>query len=38
LTGTPILKVAGKAVPYVLAMFCVVLLLAYVPALSTWAL
>ncbi len=38
LTGTPILKVAGRAVPYVLAMFCVVLLLAYVPALSTWAL
>ena len=38
LTGTPILKVAGKAVPYVLAMFCVVLLLAFVPQLSTWAL
>jgi len=38
LTGTPILKVAGKAVPYVLAMFCVVLLLAFVPELSTWAL
>ncbi len=38
LTGTPILKVAGKAVPYVLAMFFVVLLLAYVPALSLWAL
>jgi len=38
LTGTPILKVAGRAVPYVLAMFFVVLLLAYVPALSTWAL
>jgi len=38
LTGTPILKVAGKAVPYVLAMFFVVLMLAYVPALSTWAL
>ena len=38
LTGTPILKVAGKAVPYVLAMFFVVLLLAFVPQLSTWAL
>jgi len=38
LTGTPILKVAGKAVPYVLAMFGVVLLLAFVPQLSTWAL
>ena len=38
LTGTPILKVAGKAVPYVLAMFFVVLLLAFVPKLSTWAL
>ena len=38
LTGTPILKVAGKAVPYVLSMFFVVLLLAFVPQLSTWAL
>ena len=38
LTGTPILKVAGKALPYVLAMFFVVLLLAFVPQLSTWAL
>jgi len=38
LTGTPILKVAGKAVPYVMAMFIVVLLLAFVPQLSTWAL
>jgi len=38
LTGTPILKVAGKAVPYVLAMGAVVLMLAYIPQLSTWAL
>lgn len=38
LTGTPILKVAGKAVPYVLAMLFVVLLLAFVPQLSLWAL
>ncbi len=38
LTGTPILKVAAKAVPYVLSMFFVVLLLAFVPQLSLWAL
>ena len=38
LTGTPILKVAGKALPYVLAMLFVVLLLAFVPELSLWAL
>ncbi len=38
LTGTPILKVAGKALPYVFAMLLVVLLLAFVPALSLWAL
>ncbi len=38
LTGTPILKVAGKAAPYVLAMLFVVLLLAFVPELSLWAL
>lgn len=38
LTGTPILKVAGRAVPYVLAMLIVVLLLAFVPQLSLWAL
>ena len=38
LTGTPILKVAGKALPYVLAMLFVVLLLAFVPQLSLWAL
>ena len=37
LTGTPILKVAGKALPYVFAMLMVVLLLAFVPALSLWA-
>jgi TRAP-type C4-dicarboxylate transport system permease large subunit len=30
--------VAGKAVPYVLAMLFVVLLLAFVPELSLWAL
>jgi len=38
LTGTPILKVAGKALPYVFAMLFVVLLLAFVPELSLWAL
>jgi len=37
LTGTSILKIAGKAIPYVIAMFCVVLLLAFVPELSLWA-
>jgi C4-dicarboxylate transporter DctM subunit len=38
LTGEPILKVAAKAVPYVFAMASVVLLLAFIPELSLWAL
>ncbi len=38
LTGTPILKVAARAVPYVLAMGLVVLMLAFIPELSLWAL
>ncbi len=38
LTGESILKVAASAVPYVLAMSLVVLLLAFVPQLSLWAL
>jgi C4-dicarboxylate transporter DctM subunit len=38
LTGEPILKVAAKAVPYVFAMAAVVLILAFVPQLSLWAL
>lgn len=38
LTGTSVLKIASRAGPYVLAMFTVVLLLAYVPQLSLWAL
>jgi tripartite ATP-independent transporter DctM subunit len=38
LTGEPILKVAAKAVPYVFAMAFVVLLLAFIPQLSLWAL
>jgi len=37
LTGEPILKVAAKAVPYVIAMSGVVLLLAFIPELSLWA-
>jgi TRAP-type C4-dicarboxylate transport system permease large subunit len=38
LTGTSILPIAAKAVPYVLAMLGVVLLLAFIPELSLWAL
>ena len=38
LTGEPILKVAAKAVPYVFTMASVVLLLAFIPELSLWAL
>jgi tripartite ATP-independent transporter DctM subunit len=38
LTGTSILPIAAKAVPYVIAMLCVVLLLAFIPELSLWAL
>ncbi|BBB28109.1 TRAP transporter large permease [Neptunomonas japonica] len=38
LTGTPILGIARNAVPFVLAMLSVVLLLAFVPELSLWAL
>lgn len=38
LTGSPILKVAAMALPYVLSMLAVVLVLAFVPGLSTWAL
>ena len=37
LTGESILKVAGMAVPYVFAMGFVVLLLAFIPELSLWA-
>ncbi|MCZ0811637.1 MAG: TRAP transporter large permease [Pseudomonadota bacterium] len=35
-TGQPILSVAARALPYVLSMLIVVLLIAYVPAISTW--
>ncbi len=38
LTGTSILPIAAKAVPYVLSMLFVVLLLAFIPELSLWAL
>ncbi len=38
LTGQKILPIAGKAVPYVLAMLAVVLMLGFIPALSLWAL
>lgn len=37
MTGTPVLAIAGRAIPYVLSMLIVVLLLAYVPAISLWA-
>jgi len=38
LTGESVLTIARRAVPYVASMLAVVLLLAFVPALSTWAL
>jgi TRAP-type C4-dicarboxylate transport system permease large subunit len=38
LTGQSVLGIAREAVPYVLSMLVVVLLLAFIPALSLWAL
>ncbi len=38
LTGEKILPIAGKAVPYVIAMLLVVLMLGFIPQLSLWAL
>ena len=38
LTGESVLTIAARAVPYVFAMLAVVLLLAFVPQLSLWAL
>lgn len=38
LTGESVIGIARRAVPYVLSMLIVVLLLAFVPALSLWAL
>ncbi|NNE52789.1 MAG: TRAP transporter large permease [Sulfitobacter sp.] len=35
ITGESILKIAWRAIPFVLCMFVVVILIAYVPALST---
>ncbi len=37
-SGTPVLSVAKYALPYVITMLAVVLLLAFVPELSLWAL
>lgn len=37
LTGEPVIGIARRAIPYVLAMLAVVLLLAFVPTLSLWA-
>ncbi len=37
LTGTSVLKIAYRAIPYVLAMLIVVLLIAFFPQLSLWA-
>jgi TRAP-type C4-dicarboxylate transport system permease large subunit len=38
LTGESVMTIAFRAVPFVGSMLVVVLLLAFVPALSTWAL
>jgi TRAP-type C4-dicarboxylate transport system permease large subunit len=38
LTGESVIAIAARAVPYVLSMLIVVLFLAFVPALSLWAL
>ncbi len=38
LTGESVIGIAARAVPYVLSMLIVVLFLAFVPALSLWAL
>ena len=35
ITGESILKIAARAVPFVICMFIVVLLIAYIPAIST---
>lgn len=35
ITGESILKIAARAVPFVLCMFIVVLMIAYIPAIST---
>ncbi|MEI8607631.1 hypothetical protein P4S70_00175 [Enterovibrio sp. Hal110] len=38
LTGTSVLKIAARSGPYVLSMLTVVLMLAFIPELSLWAL
>jgi C4-dicarboxylate transporter, DctM subunit len=38
LTGTPIMRVARAAVPFVLAMVTVTFVVAFVPELSLWLL
>ncbi len=38
LTGEPIMPIARKAFPYLLAMLAVVLMLGFIPVLSLWAL
>lgn len=37
ITGTSILSIAKHAIPFVLAMLAIVLMLAFIPALSLWA-
>ncbi len=37
LTGEPVTRIAARAVPFVIAMLVVVLVIAFVPFLSTWA-
>ena len=37
LTGEPIMNIARRALPFVVAMICVSLLVAFVPQLSLWA-
>ncbi len=37
LTGVPVMQIAVRAIPYVLTMLVIVLLLAFVPWLSRWA-
>ncbi|MEZ8140673.1 C4-dicarboxylate ABC transporter [Enterovibrio norvegicus FF-33] len=38
LTGTSVLKIAARSGPYVISMLAVVLMLAFIPELSLWAL
>jgi len=38
LTGEPVTRIARRAIPFVIAMLFTVLLIAFVPALSTWLL